>query len=212
MSITLLTNLINTITTAFGGRTPLSNIRLPNPAFKRSNPDSESSIVVPALWTTDGLRPRWNNLAVVAAAERERERIPLWNKMLRDIGVRLGLLSLKSSYVLLSPTKSGGGAIKQVEPDALRAELNNYNDALFTPRALSVLRPGQLSFADLEESITAESFSFHFRHRVRLGQALESAIHKALEVELEHEGKRKTSEEEKAYEASKYNDVLMVAI
>lgn len=211
MSVSPLTNLINIITTAFRGRAPLSDVRLPNPAFRRNNPDSESSIVIPAVWTTDGLRPRWNNLAVVASAEHENERISQWSKMLRDIGVRLGLLLFKGSYIMLSPT-SGGTTVRQIAPDALHTELDKYNDALFTPRALSGLRPGQLSFADLEESITAESFSFHFRHRARLGQALENAIDKALEVELERDGRRKTSEEDKAYLASKYNDVLMVAI
>jgi hypothetical protein len=68
----------------------------------------------------------------------------------------------------------------EIEPDQLSSQLSSPRSSLFTPKALAQFRTGQLSFSDLEHSISERSFSFIFRQREQLDQAFDQAIKTAL--------------------------------
>jgi 16S rRNA G966 N2-methylase RsmD len=84
-------------------------------------------------------------------------------------------------YLLQYYEPSGKLEELEIEPESLAVELTAPRSRLFTPKALAEFRTGQLSLADLEESISERSFSFLLRQRAELDKAFQAAIQGALE-------------------------------
>jgi hypothetical protein len=104
-----------------------------------------------------------------------------WRRWLRDWPIRAGLLVSDEMYLLQYYEPSGKLEELEIEPESLAVELTAPRSRLFTPKALAEFRTGQLSLADLEESISERSFSFLLRQRAELDKAFQAAIQGALE-------------------------------
>lgn len=166
-----LNSLISATTKQFGDiSSHFSHVTLP----KRLN--GHQNVQIASLWTKDGLRPRWGNLAAVADFAQSPDNLEWWHEFLTEFEIPLGMLVVPEDYLFLSRTPNGKIKSQQISAEELPAELARQRDALFTPRALGKLRTGQLSFADLEESVTPESFAFLTRQRKQLDKALQDAI------------------------------------
>lgn len=137
-------------------------------------------VAVNGIWTDYGLRPSATNLAFMVQAVPPQE-MNQWKRWLRDWPVRAGLLVSDEMYLLQYYEPSGKLEELEIEPDSLAVELTAPRSRLFTPKALAEFRTGQLSLADLEESISENSFSFILRQRAELDKAFQEAIRGALE-------------------------------
>jgi N-6 DNA Methylase len=155
-------------------RSPQRNVRIPV-ADKDREP-----VTVNAIWTDYGLRPSATNLAFMVQAVPPQE-MNQWKRWLRDWPFRAGLLVSDEMYLLQYYEPSGKLEVLEIEPESLGAELTSPRSRLFTPKALAEFRTGQLSLADLEESISENSFSFILRQRAELDKAFQEAIRGALE-------------------------------
>jgi predicted RNA methylase len=199
---------IDSAKTAFDGRVPVFNTRLP---YTQTNGEKGPPFVVAsALWTRDGLRPQWSNLAAVATVVDGVENFPRWNNVLTSLRIPLGIYILADSLFLAAPVGTGHAQAHQIEPETLSVELTRRNSELFTPRSLAPLRKGQMLLADLEEGVTRGSFSFHTRYHAQLAHALQSAITDAFTEELEV--RRKSQELSNTEASAIYDSILIVAI
>lgn len=135
------------------------------------------------LWTDGGLRPRANNLAFLIQ-QVNREDLELWKQRLRAWTIRGGLLVSSDELYLVQPRSDRSGELEQtiLDLDTLRETLVSPKPHLFTPKALSKLRQGQLSLADLEEEVSERSFSFLDRQQRRLGDSFQEGIDAALRI------------------------------
>jgi hypothetical protein len=153
---------------------PHRHVRIP-PASKAHEP-----VAIDALWTDYALRPSATNLAFMVQSVPEQE-MEQWRRWLRDWPIRAGLLVSDEMYLLQYYEPSGKLEELEIEPESLAVELTASRSRLFTPKALAEFRTGQLSLADLEESISERSFSFLLRQRAELDKAFQAAIQGALE-------------------------------
>jgi 16S rRNA G966 N2-methylase RsmD len=153
---------------------PHRHVRIP-PASKAHEP-----VAIDALWTDYGLRPSVTNLAFMVQAVPQ-QRMEQWRRWLRDWPIRAGLLVSDEMYLLQYYDPSGKFEELEIEPESLAVELTAPRSSLLTPKALAEFRTGQLSLADLEESISERSFSFLLRQRAELDRAFQAAIQGALE-------------------------------
>lgn len=194
--------------TAFDGRLPVLNTRLP---VSRTNGENTLPFVIAsALWTRDGFKPQWSNLAAVATVVDGVEKFPRWNDVLTNLGIPLGIYILDDSLFLATPVRTGQAQTQQIEPETLSGELRRRNSELFTPKSLAPLRKGQMLLADLEEGVTPESFSFHSRYHAQLALSLQEAIAAGFMEELEV--RRKSPKWSNAEASSIYDSVLIVAV
>jgi len=153
---------------------PHRNVRIPV-ADKDREP-----VAVNAIWTDYGLRPSATNLAFMVQAVSEQD-MEQWKRWLGDWPIRAGLLVSDEMYLLhYYDEPSRKLKALEIEPESLAVELTAPRSRLFTPKALAEFRTGQLSLADLEESISKNSFSFILRQRAELDQAFQEAIRGAL--------------------------------
>ena len=153
---------------------PHRNVRIPV-ADKDREP-----VPVNAIWTDYGLRPSATNLAFMVQAVSQ-QNMEQWKRWLGDWPIRAGLLVSDEMYLLQYYEPSGKLEALEIEPESLAVELTAPRSRLFTPKALAEFRTGQLSLADLEESISENSFSFILRQRAELDKAFQEAIRGALE-------------------------------
>ena len=153
---------------------PHYNVRIP-PASKADEP-----MAIDALWTDYGLRPSATNLAFMVQVVPQQS-MEQWRRWLRDLPLRAGLLVSDEKYLLQYYEPSGKLEEREIEPESLAVELTAPRSRLFTPKALTEFRTGQLSLADLEESISERSFSFILRQREALDQAFQQAIQGIIE-------------------------------
>jgi len=153
---------------------PHYNVRIP-PASKADEP-----VAIDALWTDYGLRPSATNLAFMVQVVPQQS-MEQWRRWLRDLPLRAGLLVSDEKYLLQYYEPSGKLEEREIEPESLAVELTAPRSRLFTPKALTEFRTGQLSLADLEESISERSFSFILRQRAALDQAFQQAIQGIIE-------------------------------
>jgi hypothetical protein len=165
----------------FRGMPSFEDVRLPRPT-DQSIP--HQNWLASALWTKDGLRPRWQRLAAIVCALSDLSDLELWRKVLADLAIPLGIMPLRDRCIVITRLPSKQTVVKEVPFDALAGELGQYRDMLFSPRALSRFRSGQLSFADLEEDISEDGFTLLLRHRAQLDKALGDGIKGALETHL----------------------------
>ncbi|MEQ8540247.1 MAG: N-6 DNA methylase [Coleofasciculus sp. D1-CHI-01] len=153
---------------------PHYNVRIP-PASQAYKP-----VAIDALWTDYGLRPSATNLAFMVQIVPQQS-MEQWRRWLRDLPLRAGLLVSDEKYLLQYYEPSGKLEEREIEPESLAVELTAPRSRLFTPKALTEFRTGQLSLADLEEAISERSFSFILRQREALDQAFQQAIQGIIE-------------------------------
>lgn len=196
---------------SFHGQRPFVDTRLPLTSTKGQNGKADSFVTVPALWTKDGFKPQWKNLAVIASELESTERLSWWDDILVNLGIPLGIFVLDDSYFLKSRATTGRTQTEQIAAEDLGHQLSERNPILFTPRSLSAFRKGQLSFADTEDEVTQESFAFHTRYHARLSQSLENAITAAFMAELGEQSRARDSQPT-SDTSSVYDSVLIVTI
>src|SRR5258706_2755014 len=142
---------------AFDGRPPFFGARLPLTSLPQEN-GRDSFVTVHALWTTNGFKPQWKNLAVVAGSVESYAKITWWDNLLASLAVPLGIFVLNDTYFLSTGTPLGRDQIQQIPHQNLTTELRSRNAPLFTPRSLGPFRNGQLALADLDEGVTPLTF------------------------------------------------------
>ncbi len=160
---------------------PFMDVRFP-PLQDDSHPFN-----VPAVWTLDDTRPRWNNLAVLVGAVKEGNgsSLAFWGEVHNTFDPRLTVLANGEYYMVL--TKQQNEVQRQlVLPSELPQALAEKCDALFAPSKLAAIRGGQLMFADLDAVLPKESIQV--RHRKRLDDALSNALIGALEAQRKATG------------------------
>ncbi|BAZ16493.1 hypothetical protein NIES4071_83700 [Calothrix sp. NIES-4071] len=168
---------------------PHRDVRVPPVIISDSKP-----ILIDALWTDYALRPSATNLAFMVQSVQE-SNVEQWKQRLSRYPIRAGLLVTESAYILLQYLDpSGKLEEREIDPESLAVELAEPRSKLFTPKALAEFRTGQLTLADLEESITERSLSFLLRQRAELDRAFQTAIQGVLEdIGLPQQQKRPQS-------------------
>jgi len=154
---------------------PVRNVRMPVL-------DSEKAVTIESLWTDGGLRPNANNLAFFIQPIENENSLRQWMQRFQEWPIRGALLVTSKNLRLLEP---GAGASAEPKEEILTLEawqetLRSSKPHLFTPKALSAFREGQLSLADLEETVSERSFAFLTRQRAQIDQAFQKAIDAAL--------------------------------
>ena len=156
---------------------PKRKIRLPD------IDNTKEPVVIYALWTDYGLRPNAGVLAFLIQPVTDQQNLEQWKKRLKEWPFRGGLLvSPDGTLHLVEPTSDSSQTLgyKVLSIDDWRETLVSPKPHLFTPKALSQFRQGQLSLADIEETIDKRSFSFILRQQQQIDQAFENAIKAAL--------------------------------
>ena len=172
-----LTALLGEATNVFMSASPVyRDVRLPYPYdfFSGSSP---KYFVATGLWTKDGLRPNWGNPGAVVDEVTPEKNLNFWHATVRNLGIPLIALAGDDQYIIVGTNSQE----RLVEPDRIRQELEQQRYRLFSPKALGRLRTGQLSFAELENRVTEESFAYQMRHRANLSTSLQNAISKAID-------------------------------
>jgi type I restriction-modification system DNA methylase subunit len=157
---------------------PMRNIRMPD--VNRS----VQPINVDALWTDSGDLPDVGKLAFLIQFVAHERDLVRWKQRLAEWPIRGGLLvSPDETIHLVEPPSNSSQPLgyKVLSIDDWRKTLVSPKPHLFTPKALSKFRDGQLSFADLEEHIDKRSFSFISRQQQKIDKAFDKAIQAALE-------------------------------
>ena len=138
-----------------------------------------------ALWTDSGLRPNANNLAfLIQNISDVRESKKQWEQRLQSFPVRASLLVSSDDLYLLEPHSDSLQplASRSLNIEDWREMLESSKPYLFTPKALVKFRQGQLSLADLEETVSERSFSFILRQQQQIDEAFTKGIKSALET------------------------------
>lgn len=137
---------------------------------------------LPAIWTRDGLRPRWGNLAFAAAEVNQSASQNWWEKEVARQTLPTTILANVDRYIVIERTAQGGIRTTDVT-DVLPNTLQRLRDQYFSPQALSKFKQGQLSFADLEDR-WSDGFASHMRREQRrLDKALYNGVKKAIQEE-----------------------------
>lgn len=153
---------------------PMRNIPMPEI-------DTEGIVKIDALWTDGGLRPNANILAFFVQPVSDENDLDRWRRRLEEWPVRGGLLVGSDHLHLVTPSDSSKRLDeKTLDINAWRETLVSPKPHLFTPKALAQFRQGQLSFADLEETISERSFTFLLRQQERIDEAFQQGINAAL--------------------------------
>jgi predicted RNA methylase len=156
------------------------------PKRKIRMPDIDNTkkpVVIDALWTDYELRPNAGVLAFLIQPVTDQKNLELWKKRVEEWPIRGGLLvSPDETLHLVEPPSDSSQPLgyKVLSIDDWRETLVSPRPHLFTPKALSQFRQGQLSLADIEETIDKRSFSFVSRQQQQIDQAFENAIKAAL--------------------------------
>ncbi|WP_103670004.1 N-6 DNA methylase [Pseudanabaena sp. BC1403] len=153
---------------------PMRNIPMPEI-------DTQGIVKIEALWTDGGLRPNANILAFFVQPVSDENDLDRWRRRLEEWPVRGGLLVGSEHLHLVTPSDSSKRLDeKTLDINAWRETLVSPKPHLFTPKALSQFRQGQLSLSDLEETISERSFTFLLRQQERIDKAFQKAIEEAL--------------------------------
>jgi hypothetical protein len=129
---------------------PMRNIRMPD-INKTAEP-----IDIDALWTDRGVLPDVGKLAFLIQFVAHERDLLRWKQRLAKWPFRGGLLvSPDEKLHLVEPPSDSSQALgyEVLSIDDWRETLVSSKPHLFTPKALSQFRQGQLSLADIEETI-----------------------------------------------------------
>ena len=138
---------------------------------------------VDALWTDGGLRPNASNLAFLMQDVSNLDELEQWKQRLKTLPVRASLLVTPDELYLLQSSfdVAGESEPQRLNLDAWRETLVSPKSYLFKPQELAKLKSGQLSLADLEETISEGSFNFLLREQQKkIEQAFLQGIQDAL--------------------------------
>ncbi len=153
---------------------PMRNILMPEI-------DTQGIVKIDALWTDGGLRPNANILAFFVQPVSDENDLDRWRRRLEEWPVRGGLLVGSDHLHLVTPSDSSKRLDEQtLDINAWHETLVSPKPHLFTPKALSQFRQGQLSLSDLEETISERSFTFLLRQQERIDEAFQQGINAAL--------------------------------
>jgi hypothetical protein len=156
---------------------PVRGVRMPGL-------DSQPTALIDVLWTDRGLRPNATNLAFFIQRVDNSDELGKWRERLAVWPIRGGLVVTPEELHLLQPRSSSSGDLEHtvLNLDTWRETLVSPKPHLFTPKALARLREGQLSLADLEETVSERSFTFLLRQKARIDEAFQNAVEAALAV------------------------------
>lgn len=172
----VLAALLGEATNAFMSASPVyRDVRLPYP-YDLSN-GSPKYFVAAGLWTRDGLRPNWGNPSALVDEVTAEKDLSFWQATAKSLGISLIVLASDDQFIIVDANSQE----RFVEPDRIRQELELQRYRLFSPKVLGRLRTGQLSFAELEDRVTEDSFAYQMRHRATLSASLQDAISKAID-------------------------------
>jgi hypothetical protein len=156
---------------------PVRGVRMPGL-------DGQQTALIDTLWTDGGLRPNATNLAFFIQRVGNSDQLGKWRDRLSVWPIRGGLVVTPEELHLLQPRSSSSGDLdhKVLDLDAWRETLVSPKPHLFTPKALARFREGQLSLADLEETVSERSFTFLTRQQARIDEAFQNGVEAALAV------------------------------
>ena len=175
------------------GLEPVQNIRMP----MLENQCNVITAEVDALWTDGGLRPNANNLAFLMQSIANENELKIWEQRLKTLPVRGSLLISPNDLYLVQPQSNTSSEleIQRLNLETWYTTLNTSKPHLFTPKALSRFRQGQLSLADLEETVSERSLIFFTRQQAQINNAFRDGINAALNViEVPNESNSSRSE------------------
>jgi hypothetical protein len=153
---------------------PMRNIPMPQM-------DGEP-VKIDALWTDGGLRPNANVLAFFIQPISNENELAQWKQRLEKWPIRGGLLVGSDTLHLVKPSNLSSRLDEEIlDINAWHDTLISSKPEVFTPKALSQFRQGQLSLADLEDTISERSISFLLRQQEKIDKAFQKAIKGALE-------------------------------
>ena len=154
-------------------------VRLPEAADAPGG--AHGYVEVDGLFTSDGARPRWDNLGlIVHRAAGEQDSVERWRRRLVDLPAAGVLLAANDNYYLLLAIPGQAAVVHPLpSDDRLPAALAKHAPS-FAPRDLAAYRTGQLSFADTAEHLSPGTLAFASRHRDDLHRALATAVTGAL--------------------------------
>ena len=156
---------------------PVQGVRMP--VLDRTEPVS-----IDALWTDGGLRPSANNLAFLIQRVSNPNEMDQWKQRLGTWPIRGSLLIVADELYLLTPCSTVSNELQQttLNIDTWQETLVSSKPHLFTPKALAKFREGQLSLADLEETVSERSFTFLSRQQTQIDVAFQKGIDAALNL------------------------------
>ena len=154
---------------------PVRHVRMPEPNARQTVP-------IDALWTDSGLRPRANNLAFLIQQVDSREDLEQWKQRMKEWTIRGGLLVLDTLYLVQPLSDSSSELIEEQLDLASWDRLISSKPYLFTPKKLAENKQGQLSLADLEETVSERSFTFLTRQQARIDEAFQQGIDAAIKA------------------------------
>jgi N-6 DNA Methylase len=200
-----LTRLVELASKVFGqDNQPHRHFPLPSPTPRKSNQKSVS-FEVDALWTKDGLRPHWGNIAFVIGSETPERSRTWWSSVVKELGIPLAIIVTGAQYLSITSAESQNP--RMISDEQLPLTLAEARQRLFSPHVLGRLRSGQLTLGDIETNLVSDSFAAIGRQRAVLDRALITAVDAALKAELEDTPIRGATEE-----AAVIEDVMTVAI
>lgn len=162
------------------GFNPLQKVRMP--MLENQEVITEE---IDALWTDRGLRPNASNLAFLMQSISGEGEVEQWTNKIRSFPVRGSLLVSPNDLYLVEPISKTSSEleVQRLNLEAWYEKLNSSKPHLFTPKALSKFRQGQLSLADSEEKVSQRSLIFFTRQQARINDAFQEGIDAALRVE-----------------------------
>lgn len=160
------------------------------PTVSKMAPKDNPFFEVTRVWTRDSLRPRWGNIAVAAGQVTRETPLKRWENLAEELTIPIVALAVDKEHATILESNTD----YQGRPKQSRQRTVSFNDlaeilfpmrhTLFSPRALAAKRGGQLSFADLEEVLSPDSFSNYARSRARLEVAVRNALQGAIKAQL----------------------------
>lgn len=156
---------------------PVRGVRMP--VLDRAEPVS-----IDALWTDGGLRPSANNLAFLIQRVSSPNEMNQWKQRLGTWPIRGSLLIVADELHLLTPRSNASNELQQttLNIEDWQETLVSSKQHLFTLKALAKFREGQLSLADLEETVSERSFTFLSRQQTQIDVAFQKGIDAALNL------------------------------
>jgi N-6 DNA Methylase len=156
---------------------PVRGVRMP----VIDNQRTVTTTSVDALWTDRGLRPNASNLAFLIQDIANLDELEIWKYRLKTLPVRASLLISGNEFHLLHAHADNGLELQRLNIDTWRETLVSPKSYLFKPKEIAKLKSGQLSLADLEETVVEGSFNFLLREQQKkIEEAFLQGIEDAL--------------------------------
>lgn len=171
---------------------PYRDIRFP------SLHNNGSPFNVPAVWTLDEARPRWDNLGVIFGEiePQVHHDLTFWREVNDTFAPGLTILPNNGAYLFLIKQGQRETVSQNVSRSELPHTLSAHRDALFARGKLAALRGRQWSFADLDT--IGDKDAIQFQHRGNLNEALQRALVGAFTAQYHASATENTSNQHAA--------------